>query len=106
MKDKLMLYVSSLRNSGQCQGIIDADRFFCPQRNSPQAFPLKIKKRLTQQINDAVNNEVFPRTAILANLFAPNTRRKGAPPWHYLAARRPEAYQNNIYARTTTACPR
>src|ERR1700682_6408700 len=61
MKDKLMPVRFLLEKiPAQCQGIIDADPFLLPTKKYPADISTEDQKRLTQQINDAVNNEVLP----------------------------------------------
>src|SRR6202035_3626023 len=104
MKDKLMpgrFLAEKIR--GQCQGIIDANPFLLPTKKFPSSISAEEQKRLTQQINDAVNNEVLP--AYLN--FGEFIRTKYAPEGRTTLAitSLPDGqkrYQNNIYARTPT----
>jgi uncharacterized protein (DUF885 family) len=87
----------------QCQGIIDADPFLLPVKKFPSSISAEDQKRLTQQINDAVNNDVIPAY----RRFAEFIRTKYAPEGRTTLAitSLPDGqkrYQNNIYARTTT----
>ena len=45
---------------GQCDGIIDANPFLEPTKKFPKEFSEEDKKRLTDEITKAVNNDVFP----------------------------------------------
>jgi uncharacterized protein (DUF885 family) len=45
---------------GQCNGIIDANPFLEPTKKFPKEFSEQDKKRLTDEITKAVNNDVFP----------------------------------------------
>ena len=45
---------------GQCDGIIDANPFLEPTKKFPKEFSDQDKKRLTDEITKAVNNDVFP----------------------------------------------
>jgi uncharacterized protein (DUF885 family) len=45
---------------GQCDGIIAANPFLEPTKKFPAEFSEQDKKRLTDQITKAVNNDVFP----------------------------------------------
>jgi len=104
MKDKLMpvrFLVEKI--PGQCQGIIDADPFLLPTKKFPSSISAGDQKRLTQQINDAVNSEVLPAY----HNFSEFIRTKYAPEGRTTLAitSLPDGqkrYQNNIYARTTT----
>jgi uncharacterized protein (DUF885 family) len=104
MKDKLMpvrFLVEKI--PAQCQGIINADPFLLPTKKYPADISAEDQKRLTQQIDDAVNNEVIPAY----RSFAEFVRTKYAPEGRTVLAiaSLPDGqkrYQNNIYARTTT----
>jgi uncharacterized protein (DUF885 family) len=104
MKDKLMpVRFLAEKIPGQCQGIIDADPFLLPTKKYPAAISAEDQKRLTQQINDTVNNEVLPAY----RNFGEFIRTKYAPEGRTTLAitSLPDGqkrYQNNIYARTTT----
>src|ERR1700681_4790926 len=61
MKDKLMpVRFLAEKIPAQCQGIVDADPFLLPTKKFPSSISPEEQKRLTQQINDVVNNEVLP----------------------------------------------
>jgi uncharacterized protein (DUF885 family) len=104
MKDKLMpVRFLAEKILGQCQGIIDADPFLLPTKKFPSSISAEEQKRLTQQINDAVNNEVLPAY----RNFGEFIRTKYAPEGRTTLAitSLPDGqkrYQNDIYARTTT----
>jgi uncharacterized protein (DUF885 family) len=104
MKDKLMpVRFLAEKIPAQCQGVIDADPFLLPTKKFPSSISAEDQKRLTQQINDAVNNEVLPAY----RNFGEFIRTKYAPEGRTTLAitSLPEGqkrYQNNIYARTTT----
>jgi uncharacterized protein (DUF885 family) len=104
MNDKLMpVRFLAEKIPGQCQGIIDADPFVLPTKKFPSSISPEEQKRLTQQINDAVNNEVLPAY----RNFGEFIRTKYAPAGRTALAITSlpggqERYQNNIYARTTT----
>src|SRR6202790_1892490 len=104
MKDKLMpVRFLAEKIPAQCQGIIDADPFLLPTKKFPSSISAEDQKRLTQQINDAINNEVLPAY----RSFAEFIRTKYAPEGRTTLAitSLPDGlkrYQNNIYARTTT----
>jgi uncharacterized protein (DUF885 family) len=107
MKDKLMpVRFLAEKIPGQCQGIIDADPFLLPTKKFPSSISAEEQKRLTQQINDAVSNEVLPAY----RNFGEFIRTKYAPQGRTTLAitSLPDGqkrYQNNIYARTTTRMP-
>ncbi|HXM92380.1 MAG TPA: DUF885 domain-containing protein [Candidatus Dormibacteraeota bacterium] len=104
MKDKLMpVRFLAEKIPAQCQGIVDADPFLLPTKKYPANISAEDQKRLTQQINDAVNNEVLPAY----RNFGEFIRTKYAPEGRTILAitSLPDGqkrYQNNIYARTTT----
>jgi uncharacterized protein (DUF885 family) len=104
MKDKLMPVKFLLEKLPvQCQGIIDADPFLRPTAKYPTDFSADDQKRLTQQITDAVNEEVIPAykkfAAFVQTQYAPAGRTNLAVTSLPDGAKR---YENNIYGRTTT----
>lgn len=104
MKDKLMpVRFLAEKIPAQCQGIIDSDPFLLPTKKFPTDISPEDQKRLSQQITDAVNNEVIPAY----RRFAEFVRTKYAPEGRTTLAitSLPDGekrYQNNIYGRTTT----
>jgi uncharacterized protein (DUF885 family) len=61
MKDGLMppkLVLEKL--PGQCDGVVSANPFLLPTKKFPADFPDADKKRLTDEITKAVNDDVFP----------------------------------------------
>src|SRR5882672_10101710 len=104
MKDKLMPVRFLLEKLPvQCQGIIDADPFLLPTKKYPASISAEDQKRLTQQITDAINNDVFPAyktfAAFLSKEYAPQGRTTLAIT---SLADGQKRYQNDIYGRTTT----
>jgi uncharacterized protein (DUF885 family) len=104
MKDKLMPVRFLLEKLPvQCQGIIDADPFLLPTKKYPAEISLDDQKRLTQQIIDAINNDVIPAyntfAAFLRAAYAPEGRATLAVTSLPDGQKR---YQNDIYGRTTT----
>lgn len=104
MKDKLMPVKFLLEKiPAQCQGIIDANPFLLPTKKYPASISAEDQKRLTQQITDAINNDVFPAYKAFAEFvgteYAPQGRTTLAITSLPDGQKR---YQNNIYARTTT----
>ena len=104
MKDKLVPVRFLLEKIPvQCQGIIDADPFLLPTKKYPAEISPEDQKRLTQQITDAINTDVFPAY----RNFATFVRTEYAPAGRTTLAitSLPDGekrYLNNIYARTTT----
>lgn len=104
MKDKLMPVRFLLEKLPvQCEGIIDADPFLIPTKKYPANISLEDQKRLTQQITDAINNQVIPAyktfAAFLRTEYAPQGRTTLSITSLPDGEKR---YQNDIYARTTT----
>jgi uncharacterized protein (DUF885 family) len=104
MKDKLMPVRFLLEKLPvQCQGIIDADPFLVPTKRYPAEISLEDQRRLTQQITDAINNDVIPAyrsfAAFVRKEYAPGGRTTLAVTSLPDGERR---YQNDIYGRTTT----
>ena len=61
MKDGLMppkLVLEKL--PGQCDGIVSANPFLSPTKKFPAEFSEEDKKRLTDEMTKAVNDDVFP----------------------------------------------
>src|SRR5712671_726375 len=104
MKDKLMPVRFLLEKLPvQCQGIIDADPFLLPTEKFPSEIAAEDRKRLTQQITDAINSDVIPAYktfgAFLRTEYAPQGRTTLSVTSLPNGEKR---YQNDIYARTTT----
>ena len=104
MKDKLMPVRFLLEKLPvQCQGIIESDPFLLPTKKFPASIPVEDQKRLTQQITDAINNDVIPAykafAAFLRTVYAPQGRTTLSVTSLPDGQKR---YENNIYARTTT----
>jgi uncharacterized protein (DUF885 family) len=104
MKDKLMPVKFLLEKIPvQCQGIIDANPFLLPTKKYPASISAEDQKRLTQQITDAINNDVIPAykafAAFVSKEYAPQGRTALAVTSLPDGEKR---YQNDIYGRTTT----
>jgi uncharacterized protein (DUF885 family) len=104
MKDKLMPVRFLLEKLPvQCQGIIDADPFLLPTKKYPASMSSDDRKRLTQQITDAINTDVIPAyktfAAFLRTEYAPQGRTTLAVTSLPDGQKR---YENDIYGRTTT----
>lgn len=79
LKDGLMPpKVITEKLAGQCDGVVKANPFLLPTKKFPASFSDADKTRLTQEITDAVNNDVFPAyakfSAFLRNDYAPHGR--------------------------------
>src|SRR5271168_4549449 len=63
---------------GQCDGVISANPFVIPLKKFPASFSEADKKRLTDEINSALQNEVFPAykqfSEFIAKDYIPYTR--------------------------------
>src|SRR5882757_4265260 len=104
MKDNLMPVRFLLEKLPvQCQGIIDADPFLTPTMKYPAEISAEDQKRLTQQINVAIDTRVIPAyksfASFLSTEYAPHGRTSLAITSLPDGEKR---YQNDIYGRTTT----
>ncbi len=104
VNDKLvMVRFLAEKIPGQCEGIIKADPFLRPTQKFPADISPDDQKRLTQQITEAVNNDVLPAYKSFAEFirvdYAPHGRT--ALSIESLSDG-PRRYENDIYARTTT----
>jgi uncharacterized protein (DUF885 family) len=104
MKDKLMPVKFLIEKLPvQCDGIIEADPFLLPTKKYSADISAEDQKRLTQQITDAINTDVFPAYKTFANFlrteYAPQGRTTLAVTSLPDGEKR---YQNDIYGRTTT----
>src|SRR5579859_4378484 len=104
MKDKLMPVRFLLEKLPvQCQGIIDSDPFLIPTRKFPASISEDDKKRLTQQITDAINTDVIPAYKTFATFLKTEYAPQGRTTLAITSlADGEKRYQNDIYARTTT----
>ncbi|HEX4228625.1 MAG TPA: DUF885 domain-containing protein [Bryobacteraceae bacterium] len=105
MKDHLMPVRFLLEKIPiQCQGVIAADPFLIPTRKFPGTISQQDRQRLTREIEDAVNHDVFPAykafAAFIAADYAPNGRITLAVTSLPGGQRR---YLNNIRSRTTVS---
>jgi uncharacterized protein (DUF885 family) len=104
MRDKLMPVRFLLEKiPAQCQGIIDANPFLLPTKKYPASISAEEQTRLTQQITEAINTDVFPAykkfAAFVQTEYAPAGRTTLAITSLPDGQQR---YENDIYARTTT----
>jgi uncharacterized protein (DUF885 family) len=80
MKDGLMppkLVVDKLQ--GQCDGIIAANPFLEPSKRFPAEFSDADRKRLTDEITKAINEDVFPAYKKFAEFLRTEYDPKGRP---------------------------
>ncbi len=107
----------------QAQGVITANPFFIPLKKFPASFSDTDKKRLTDEITAAVNNEVFPaykqfaafvtasyipycRTTLSINSLGGGTRRYQATLRRFTTTDLTAAQIHEIGLRKSTASPR
>ena len=104
MKEKLMpVRFLAEKLPVQCQGIIDADPFLIPTKNYPASISAEEQKRLTQQITDAINNDVIPAYKTFANFLSTEYAPAGRTTLSITSlADGKKRYENDIYGRTTT----
>jgi uncharacterized protein (DUF885 family) len=87
----------------QCQGIIDSDPFLLPTKKYPVSISAEDQKRLTQQINDAIQTDVVPAYKTFAAFLRTDYAPKGRTNLSITSLPKGEQrYENDIYARTTT----
>lgn len=104
MKDKLMpVRFLAEKIPAQCEGIIAADPFLRPTKKYPASISAEDQKRLSQQITEAVNQDVLPAY----KSFATFIRTEYAPQGRTILSitSLPDGqkrYENDIYGRTTT----
>ena len=102
MKDNLMPVRFLLEKvPAQCDGIIAADPFLTPTKKFPGSISAADQQRLTQQISDAVHNEVLPAYKEFASFIATQNARTVAlssPSPPFLTA-------NAAISTTSTAAP-
>ena len=104
MKDKLMpVRFLAEKIPAQCQGIIDADPFLLPTKKYPASISAEDQKRLTQQINDAINKNVLPAYRSFGEFIRTKYVPQGRTTLAITSLKDGQKrYQNDIYARTTT----
>jgi uncharacterized protein (DUF885 family) len=104
MKDKLMPVKFLMEKlPGQCEGIIKEDPFLRPTKKFPATFSEDDKKRLTQQITDAIQTDVMPAYKRFAEFLRTEYAPQGRTTLSITSLPDGEKrYENDIYARTTT----
>jgi len=104
MKDKLMpVHFLAEKIPAQCEGIIKADPFLKPTQKYPPDISGADQKRLTQEITDAVHNEVLPAYKKFADFIRTEYAPQGRTALSITSL--PDGqkrYEHDIYARTTT----
>jgi len=88
----------------QCQGVIDSDPFLLPTKKFPADMAPADQQRLTQEITDAVNNEVLPAYKEFAGFVTTDYAPQGRTALSVTSLPGGMArYRNNIKSRTTLA---
>jgi uncharacterized protein (DUF885 family) len=105
MKDNLMPVRFLLEKvPAQCQGIIDSDPFLIPTKKFPDTISPADQQRLTQQITDAVNNEVLPAYKAFAGFIATEYAPYGRTTLAVTSLPGGESrYRHDIRSRTTVS---
>jgi len=86
----------------QCQGVIDADPFLLPLKKFPADMAAADQQRLTQEITDAVNNEVLPAYKEFADYVTTDYAPQGRTALSVTSLPGGLArYRNDIKSRTT-----
>jgi uncharacterized protein (DUF885 family) len=104
MKDELMPVRFLLEKiPAQCQGIIDANPFLAPTKKYSESISVEDRKRLTQQITEAINSDVIPAYKAFADFIRTEYAPHGRTTLSVTSLPEGEKrYQNDIYERTTT----
>lgn len=104
MKDKLMpVRFLAEKIPDQCEGIIKANPFLKPTNKYPQEISADDQKRLTQEITDAVNNDVLPAYKKFAEFIRTEYAPQGRTTLSITSLKDgKKRYEHDIYARTTT----
>jgi uncharacterized protein (DUF885 family) len=104
MKDKLMpVKFLAEKLPVQCEGIIESDPFLLPTKKYPADISLDDQKRLTQEITDAINQDVFPAYKSFADFLRSDYAPQGRTVLSISSlADGQKRYENDIYGRTTT----
>jgi uncharacterized protein (DUF885 family) len=80
MKDNLMPPKVVLEKlPGQCEGIVEANPFILPAKKFPAEFSDADKKRLTDEMTKAINDEVVPAYKKFAEFLKNDYDAKGRP---------------------------
>src|SRR5579872_6745409 len=89
--------------SGQCDGIVTADPFLLPTKKYPASISAPEQKRLTNEIEAAINRDVLPAYKKFSFFLRTEYAPKGRTALSIVSL--PDGqkrYANDIYARTTT----
>jgi uncharacterized protein (DUF885 family) len=104
MKDKLMpVKFLAEKLPVQCEGIIQSDPFLLPTKKYPADISADDQKRLTQEITDAINQDVLPAYKSFADFLRSDYAPQGRSVLSITSlADGQKRYENDIYGRTTT----
>src|SRR6185437_12547694 len=104
LRDQLMpVRFIAEKLSGQCDGIVTADPFLLPTKKYPQSISPADQKRLTNEIDAAVNRDVLPAYKKFSLFLRTEYAPKGRTALSIISLPDGEKrYENDIYARTTT----
>jgi uncharacterized protein (DUF885 family) len=104
MKDQLVpVRFIAEKLPAQCDGIVAADPFLLPTKKYPASISAADQKRLTNEINAAINRDVMPAYKKFSLFLRTEYAPKGRTALSIIALPDGEKrYQNDIYARTTT----
>ncbi|MGC2448673.1 MAG: DUF885 domain-containing protein, partial [Candidatus Sulfotelmatobacter sp.] len=104
MKDKLMpVRFLAEKIPGQCAGVIKADPFLQPAKKFPATISAEDQARLTREMTNAVNTDVFPAYKKFAQFIRTEYAPQGRTTLAVTSLPDGEArYENDIYGRTTT----
>ncbi len=104
MKDKLMpVRFLAEKLPVQCEGIVEADPFLRPTKKYPADISPEERKRLTQEITDAINTDVIPAYKTFATFLRTEYAPEGRTTLSVTSLPDGEKrYENDIRARTTT----
>lgn len=104
MKDKLMpVRFLAEKIPAQCDGIITADPFLRPTKKYPASISVADQKRLTEEITNAVQDDVLPAYKKFGEFIRTEYAPQGRTVLSVTSLPDGEKrYENDIYARTTT----
>ena len=104
IKDELMPVKFLIEKlPAQCEGIVENDPFLLPAKKFPAKFSAADRKRLTEEMTNAVNRDVIPAYEAFAVFLRTEYAAHGRTTLSVTSL--PDGqkrYENDIYARTTT----
>ncbi|HXY49770.1 MAG TPA: DUF885 domain-containing protein [Terriglobales bacterium] len=104
MRDKLMpVRFLAEKLPLQCDGIVGSDPFLLPTKKYPPDISAADQKRLTEEINSAITQDVIPAYKTFAEFLRTEYAPQGRTTLSVTSLPDGEKrYQNDIYGRTTT----